>query len=235
MRFLSCLFTLASLTSLQAFDSPYVGANFGLSQTTGQYKNESIGGGEFNNAGDSRTSMIVDVYAGYGWMIDQFYIGPEFSFTFGNQKITPFDTSESDRNSKTLKITAKRTWSTAVAIRLGYMIKKDVLLFVGLGLSYTPWETKFENVARDQSAVNDQLVVTKKNAAFAVEPSIGLEISLTNSLFTRLSYSCDLPIRVTGNQKIVPVQGFSNYNSDTIHHTLRLMTHTFKIGLGYRF
>ncbi len=235
MKFL--LAFLISTASLFAFEGPYVGAGIGLSNTSAQYDFTGRTRLEFQKAGDSRSSLAVNFFTGYGWLWNKFFIAPELSLDLVNQEITPFDSTDSDENSRTLKVSLKRTWTAALGMRFGYVIKPDVLAYIGLGLSYTPWRLTILNHAFDQTTVEAKpdTYITKKNAAFAVNPSVGLEILLSKRVFGRVNYTIALPIRMSCDQNINNVGGFTTFDDTRLHHTLKPMTHTFTIGVGVRF
>ncbi len=228
------------------FNGAYLGGSLGINTQGCDYHHDSQSGNESLRMNGNKKSPTFGVFGGYGKLFKRFYLGGEVDVFYINQEIVPFDSSGSDNDSRTLKVTTKSIWQSDVSIRIGYLIKPEVMLYCRLGIGYIPWEAKYQNIAVAQTtaaAIND-LNVTKKTASYSIVTGLGCDILFNNNGFVRLDYRLSFPIRINAKQRVEvdAYNGFSGYTIDDatnntvgLLHTQKIYNQRITVGVGYRF
>jgi opacity protein-like surface antigen len=235
--------TAYSETCASNFSGFYAGLQAGINSSTGSvkindYAASYISENTSNFSGTAgNKSFVGGLFGGYGLGIGSCaYVGFEAYINFSNDNNKLYDTTDYAKEDKTFKITAKQNLSGGAKIRLGYTITPQTMVFLGLGLEYSKWQLKSENL-QTLYPQNGIETATKKNRSLAsFAPSVGLETFLTKNLFVRGEYT----YVVGSKQKLNPQQVYDQGGAGaavkiTTNVKVNLDQQRFTLGLGYKF
>ena len=223
------------------FSGFYAGLQAGMNATVGNVKMDGYASAPSQpqaNTSEKNTfgnkSFIGGLFAGYGMGIGPCaYVGGEVYANFGNINNKVFDSSDYVDVEKTFKVTQKNNMNFGAKIRLGYTVSPQAMIFLGLGLEYSRWHLKCENITPTNAIAQTVPTTTKKNrAVISFAPSVGMEMFMTKNIFVRGEYT----YVVGTNQKLNPQQTTVNVPA-TVTSTVKVNNdqHRFALGLGYKF
>lgn len=191
----------------------YLGAHYGdgaLTSEVAGVRDQGIDIGEYGNMGSN-----YDLFFGYGWRYQQWYVGLEAEYGDSN---TDIHHSKSKDDAQTLSVSSDASY--AGAARLGYVLPGGSLMYARLGRVSTEFNT-VNKVNKQVTGYDD------KNRQTGARFGVGVDIPANDHLFVRIDYS---------------VTGYDSYSVDYPDNTGSLTSADynndealFKVGLGWYF
>ena len=170
-------------------------------------------------------SILGGFYTGYGMGIGNCaYVGGEVYVNFHNTSIK-YQDDTSDENIRGVltpverKHTAQNIFNIGGKVRFGYTLSPQAMIFLGLGIEYSPWKLKY---TRKVGNASEKTVSGTKNM-YAFTPSVGTDVFMTKNFFVRGEYTYVAPSMVK----------LKDDNGGMAKHNIN--QHRFVLGLGYKF
>jgi opacity protein-like surface antigen len=231
--------TLSAESCASNFSGFYAGVQAGMNATVGTLKidgfdaSTGLGNAKSNiKTATGSKSFLGGLFAGYGMGVGSCaYVGGEIYGNFSNDDNKMLDSSEVERDGRFFNISAKNNLSLGAKIRLGYTVSPQAMIFLGLGMEYSKWQLKCENVQTNEPQTGIEKVTKKNKATYSFAPSVGMEMFMTKNVFVRGEYT----YVVGTSQKLEPKQVINGGAQVTSTVKANMDQHRFLLGLGYKF
>lgn len=207
----------------------YAGGSLGHTATTAKLKGQlthvngiahPVNGAEQIGA----RAPSAHIVAGYGAVCNNFYTGAEVGYSFIKNKIKSTLGQNDVQNKDTLQLT--RNGHVNFALRGGYIVLPDTMVYVRLGLNYSTW--KMNDSLSGIFNINHPAKKSQRMISF--EPGFGLETAISDSLLTRIEYLYEIGGSVTAKHNSQnPLFRHTHSKAQSIH------TQSGKVGLVYKF
>lgn len=161
----------SSVQASEGLSGAYAGVRVGHVSTKAEVKKAT-------KTQDGATGFAGDIVAGYGMLMDSFYLGGEAMVGLDGTN----ETVSTD-------VKLKGGMTAGVAARLGYALTQKSMIYVSLGVASEKAEYK---------TANDPLNSKKKNLVSFV-PGIGTQIAMTDSVAVRADFTYSMSKKLKVN------------------------------------
>jgi hypothetical protein len=186
----------------------YTGAAVGLESMT--LETSSVRGetgldqGEFADA-----AATGSVYLGYGWALNNWYLGLEIDGVFSDSTLTHAKTSAKSR-----AFSLERDGYLGAFLRLGYQLQSGSLVYARAGLVENDFKLKYSLNDEPENELQDRLGVDGQSYG------VGMQLPLSSEIFLGVDYR---------------ISTLGDYTADLVTETdsMEFGANHFQIGLGW--
>jgi opacity protein-like surface antigen len=203
--------TLPVVAQAGSFDGIYAGAQLGGAFTSfKETQSSSLFGQSVKDDSFAANGVVGGIFAGYGYTMQNLFIGAEVDATFGNRDYTNTTTDASGTSQTKLKTGTE--WG--LLVRPGYVINDHALVYGLLGFAQVSLKSTF---APAQTAT-----FNKTETAFRI--GAGTEVSISGPLTFRADYTHTILSDITTSDATVGYTAKFSPSEDM-----------FKLGVAYHF
>lgn len=192
----------------------YIGGLYGqqhlLAEVDGSRGSSGTDIGEYGDNGSD-----IGIFAGYGWRIDEVYLGVEAEY---EKSLTKVEHQKTKDESQTIVLSQNN--SVGVGVKLGYETPGGSLLYGRAGIVNTEFDT-FNKVNNQPVGYDDRDSQTGRKIG------LGVDIPATDQLFIRMDYSLTDYDTYTAD--------YFDSNGDPISADYDNSATKFSVGLGWYF